>query len=109
MRGPDTLDQRAGPGDPKGADAGVRPPELHDHRHSHAGHHPHEPHVHHGHPAAHHHAPAVTPFGEAELQRLHHEDLGAATAVVSLMVGIFLVGVVLYSIVAWVVSTLPPR
>jgi zinc transport system ATP-binding protein len=59
MRGRDTLDHRAGPGDLQGGDAGVRLPEAHDHRRSHAGHHPHEPHVHPAHPAAHHHAPAV--------------------------------------------------
>jgi hypothetical protein len=52
-----------------------------------------------------HHTPVACPFGDAELQRLHKEDLAAATAVVSLMVGIFLVGVVLYSIVAWAVAS----
>lgn len=51
-----------------------------------------------------HHAPTASPFTETEIQQLHAEDLAAAKAVVSLMVGIFLVGVVLYTIVAAAVS-----
>jgi hypothetical protein len=46
-----------------------------------------------------HHAPAASPFTDAEIQQLHAEDFAAAKAVVSLMVGIFFIGVVLYSIV----------
>jgi hypothetical protein len=48
------------------------------------------------------HAPAAAElFPHAEVERLHSEDMVAATRVVSLMVGIFCVGVVLYTIVAW--------
>ncbi|MCI0683198.1 MAG: hypothetical protein L0Y71_13940 [Gemmataceae bacterium] len=55
-------------------------------------------------PHAHDHAhghPAPLPFTEEEIQHLHAQDLYAATVVVSLMVGIFSVGVVLYLIVLW--------
>lgn len=48
----------------------------------------------------HHHGSTASPFTDAEIQQFHAEDLAAGKAVVSLMVGIFLVGVVLYSIVA---------
>ena len=54
-----------------------------------------------------HHAPAASPFNDADVQQFHTEDLAAGKAVVSLMVGIFVVGVVLYSIVAWAVTTAP--
>lgn len=58
-----------------------------------------DPHAHdHGHPS-----PA--PFNEAEIQYFHAQDLYAAKVVVSLMVGIFSVGVVLYTIVAWACAT----
>jgi hypothetical protein len=53
---------------------------------------------------SHHHASAASPFTDAEIQQLHAEDLAAAKAVVSLMVGIFFVGVVLYTIVAVAVA-----
>ena len=44
-------------------------------------------------------------FSDEEIQRLHAEDLAAATKVVCLMCGIFCVGVVLYTIVAWACAT----
>ena len=49
------------------------------------------------------HPPVENPFSDADLQHFHHEDYAAAKAVVTLMVGIFCTGVVLYSIVAWTV------
>jgi hypothetical protein len=55
-----------------------------------------------------HHAPAACPFTETDIDHFHTEDRAAGKAVVSLMVGIFLVGVVLYSIVAWAVASAPP-
>jgi hypothetical protein len=48
---------------------------------------------------------AANPFTDGDIQHLHAEDLAAARAVVCLMVGIFVVGVVLYSIVAWAVAS----
>ena len=44
---------------------------------------------------------ASAPFTDAEIEHFHKEDLAAGTAVVCLMVGIFSIGVVLYTIVAW--------
>jgi hypothetical protein len=41
------------------------------------------------------------PFTEAEWAQLRAEDFAAAAAIVILMVSIFSIGVVLYSIVAW--------
>jgi hypothetical protein len=49
--------------------------------------------------------PVDNPFTAADIQHLHDEDFAAAKAVVSLMVGIFITGVVLYSIVAWTVAS----
>jgi hypothetical protein len=48
------------------------------------------------------HGQAVAvPFSDADIEYFHGQDLYAAKVVVSLMVGIFSVGVVLYTIVAW--------
>jgi hypothetical protein len=41
------------------------------------------------------------PFSEGEWAQLRAEDFAAAAAIVILMVSIFSIGVVLYSIVAW--------
>jgi hypothetical protein len=57
---------------------------------------------------AHAHAPAPSSFSDAEVRRLHAEDFAGGKAVVSLMVGIFLIGVALYSIVAWQVAMPSP-
>lgn len=58
-----------------------------------------DPHAHdHGHAAP-------VPFTDTEIQYFHAQDLYAAKVVVSLMVGIFSVGVVLYTIVAWTCAT----
>lgn len=47
-----------------------------------------------------HHVPAADmPFTEAELEELHAQDYKAAVRVVGLMLSIFCVGVVLYTIV----------
>jgi hypothetical protein len=45
------------------------------------------------------------PFSEAEWSQLRAEDFAAAAAIVTLMVSIFSIGVVLYSIVAWAVAS----
>jgi hypothetical protein len=45
------------------------------------------------------------PFTDTEIHHFHAQDLYAAKVVVCLMVGIFSVGVVLYSIVAWACAT----
>ena len=44
-------------------------------------------------------------FSDTEIAHLHAEDLYAARRVVTLMVGIFSVGVVLYTIDAWACAT----
>jgi hypothetical protein len=49
------------------------------------------------------HAHAPDNFTDAEWNRLQAEDFAAGKAVVVLMLGIFLTGVVLYSIVAYAV------
>ncbi len=41
------------------------------------------------------------PFSDEEWAQLRAEDLAGATAIVTLMVSIFSIGVVLYTIVAW--------
>lgn len=48
----------------------------------------------------HHHSPTDMPFTEAELQELHTQDYLAGQRVVGLMLSIFLIGVILYTIVA---------
>jgi hypothetical protein len=60
-------------------------------------------------PADHHVAagapPAATAIDDSDWVRLHAEDFAAGKAVVMLMLGIFLTGVFIYSVVAyWVVS-----
>ena len=53
------------------------------------------------------HTPPATssPFSDAEWAEIRAEDLAGATAIVVLMTSIFSIGVVLYSIVAWVVAS----
>ena len=51
-----------------------------------------------------HSAPAAQHFSDEEWQRLQTDDLSAAKAIVYLMAGIFVIGLVLYTIVAWAVS-----
>jgi hypothetical protein len=50
-------------------------------------------------------APSTAAFSDQEWAQLRAEDYAAAAAIVILMVSIFSVGVVLYSIVAWVVAS----
>jgi hypothetical protein len=50
------------------------------------------------------HAPVGDPFSPEAIAALHEDDKKAAKSVVVLMVGVFLCGVVLYSIVAWSVA-----
>ncbi len=45
---------------------------------------------------------SATPFSEAQLQEFHRNDRDAAAVLVLLMAGIFLVGVALYTVVAFV-------
>ncbi len=51
------------------------------------------------------HDDAAAAFSDSEWQSLRTEDLSAARAVVILMLSIFLIGVVLYTIVAWSVAS----
>ena len=52
------------------------------------------------------HTPGVqTLFPEAEWQEYRRADLAAAKYIVGLMVGIFIVGLVLYTGVAWSVAS----
>jgi hypothetical protein len=50
------------------------------------------------------HGTAALPFSETERHLLHAEDIGAGKAIVLLMGCIFIVGLVLYTFVAWWVS-----
>ena len=51
------------------------------------------------------HDVAVNAFTDEELVHMHHEDFAAGKAVVVLMLGIFLTGVFIYSVVAfWVMN-----
>jgi hypothetical protein len=50
------------------------------------------------------HPPADAPFTQAELDSLHVQDFAAARAVVVLMCSIFMIGVLIYSVVAIVIS-----
>ena len=50
------------------------------------------------------HSPTGGPFTEVELAAMHAQDVAAARAVVVLMCSIFLIGVILYTIVAWTVA-----
>jgi hypothetical protein len=45
------------------------------------------------------------PFSDEEWLQLRAEDFAAGAAIVILMVSIFSIGVVLYSIVAWVAAS----
>jgi hypothetical protein len=45
------------------------------------------------------------PFTDAEWAQLRAEDYAGAAAIVILMVSIFSIGVVLYTIVAWAVAS----
>ncbi len=47
---------------------------------------------------------AGKPFSDAEWQRLQTEDIQAGKAIIYLMSGIFVIGLVLYMIVAWSVT-----
>ena len=50
-------------------------------------------------------AAPVNAFTDAELAHMHAEDFAAGKAVVVLMLGIFLTGVFIYSVVAfWVIN-----
>jgi hypothetical protein len=44
---------------------------------------------------------AEAPFSDQEWAQIHAEDFAGASAIVILMVAIFSVGIVLYTIVAW--------
>ncbi len=48
-----------------------------------------------------HATPPAAPFSDEEWARLRAEDFAGASAIVTLMVSIFCVGIVLYTIVAW--------
>lgn len=50
------------------------------------------------------HAPAAVPFTPEECSVFHEEDKQAAKSVVVLMCGVFAIGLILYSIVAYVVA-----
>lgn len=56
--------------------------------------------THHGHAGA-----DDKPFTDLEIQTFHNQDYSAARAVVILMCGIFTIGVVIYSIVAYTVAS----
>lgn len=45
-----------------------------------------------------------SPFGAAEITAMHEDDKAAAGHIVKLMCGIFMVGIVIYSVVAIVCS-----
>src|SRR5438034_10372936 len=45
------------------------------------------------------------PFPPTEVEALHDQDKKAATAIVGLMVGIFILGVLGYLVVCWLVSS----
>lgn len=51
------------------------------------------------------HSPTAGPFTEVELAAMHAQDVAAGRAVVVLMCSIFLIGVFIYTIVAWTVSS----
>jgi hypothetical protein len=52
-----------------------------------------------------HETPTPAPFSDEEWAQLRAEDFAGASAIVILMVSIFCIGVVLYSIVAWVAAS----
>lgn len=51
------------------------------------------------------HTHTAASFTDAEIAHFHGQDMYAAKVVVCLMCGIFSVGVVLYTIVAWACAT----
>jgi hypothetical protein len=51
------------------------------------------------------HSPHELPFTEAEWQSLQASDLAAGRAIVTLLLGVFCIGVVLYTIVCYAVSS----
>jgi hypothetical protein len=55
----------------------------------------------HSHPAS---AAAAVPFTEGQLHAFHEDDKHAGGAVIVLMAAIFTIGLVLYSVIAIVVS-----
>lgn len=61
------------------------------------------PHGHHGAPTGHGHSHA-SPFSEAEWKEFHKSDVGAGGAVIVLMTAIFSIGLLLYSVIAFIVS-----
>jgi hypothetical protein len=50
-----------------------------------------------------HNVPTSVPFTEAEWKDMQKDDIHAGGAVVSLMAGIFTIGLIIYSIVLWAV------
>ena len=56
----------------------------------------------------HHDSVAASPFSDAEWAAFQAEDFSAGKAVVVEMLGIFIMGVVLYSIVAYFVASWSP-
>jgi hypothetical protein len=47
-------------------------------------------------------------FPEQELNRLHKDDLGVGKIIVGLMGGIFTIGLVMYTIIAWLAANSGP-
>lgn len=66
--------------------------------------HPNDPHHPDIHPAGVAHAAPEEPFSEEEIKMLHSQDMSAATYVVGLMLAIFTIGVVLYTIIAFITA-----
>jgi hypothetical protein len=58
----------------------------------------HDPHAPHGHGAV------ALPFSEAEWRQFRQDDLTGAKAIVGLMAGIFVVGLLLYATIAYVTA-----
>ena len=50
------------------------------------------------------HSPTTGPFTDIEVEAMHAQDIAAGRAVVVLMCSIFLIGVFIYTIVAWTVA-----
>jgi hypothetical protein len=55
--------------------------------------------------AAHHGAGTVIPFTDQEMQELHKSDIQAGTMVVLLLAAIFVIGLILYTTIAAIVSS----
>lgn len=45
-----------------------------------------------------------SPFTDAEIQDMHRDDRNAATAIIGIMVTIFLAAVIGYTVVAWIAA-----